>query len=134
MLPSLGSVIVLATVPGTSDIAAIIGAMFASAIAAIRSRTSYKSSWDTLSVFIASGVLGSVLPAIVIGFGYPKMWDTLTWHSWAFMGFVFGLLGWWITLKIISVGPSVLDALINSWIGRIFGASKNDTPPKPPQP
>lgn len=99
---AVASLLAVMAPPGAQDVASVMGAIFASTIAGISARTTFKTSGHVFSVLIASAFVGSVLPGILVGYYTPKFWNELTWHAWAGMGFVCGLLGWTFTHAIMT--------------------------------
>ncbi len=106
-----GSVTVVVAVVQTvnPDIAAVLGAVLASVIAVIDARKKDKSTGHTVSVLIASGFLGGMLPGALLPLKWPDI--VLPWQAWSSIGFFTGLLGWAIVLGIFRLQGRVTGAV-----------------------
>jgi F0F1-type ATP synthase assembly protein I len=89
------------------DIVAVLGAMLAAVIAVIEARKSDRSMPHTVAVLIASAFIGAVLPGAIIWSWWPDKVANMSWHLWAALGFVFGLLGWAVTAAIMALKSRV---------------------------
>jgi hypothetical protein len=114
MLATIGGAIVAVTQSRFDpDIVAVIGALFAAVISVIEARERNRTLTHTISVFIASAGVGSVLPGSIVWTWFPERIATLSWHVWAVMGGVTGLLGWSLTAAVLALRSRV-PGLVNT--------------------
>lgn len=112
------------------DIVSVLGAMLASVLAVMEARKKDRALGQTASVFLASAGFGSVLPGSIMWTVWPDKVPMLSWHVWALMGIIAGLLGWSLAAWVISLRSrliSFLDRRTNRYL-------RDDAPPPPTPP
>lgn len=119
------SVVTVAQAKVNPDMVAVLGAMLAAVISVIDARKKDRTTGHTISVLIASAFAGSVIPGAAMWFFFPEKVTTLSWHAWAALGFVVGLLGWAFTIGVLAVRSRIPWLVSNA-------ADKLGVPPTPP--
>ncbi len=99
-LLSLPCVAVVVHNPDSGDAYAVLGAIIASILALIEARKKDRELGHTLSVFLGSASMGSIVPGLVYHAAVWRGWvprdsqQLMPWQVWAFGGLLFGLNGW----------------------------------------
>jgi len=118
--------------PDSRDIMAILGAAPATWLVILEARKKDRSFGHTTGVFVSAMFSGAVAPGACVYWLLPSKAETLTWHGWALMGFVFGLIGWAIAMAIIKFAnrnaETAVVKLATRWVGR--PDKKNETTPE----
>jgi hypothetical protein len=108
--------------PETPDVYAVLGAVFATVIVTLDSKS--KTRNQVISSIMGCGGMGSVLPGLIVNQGFPTYYDTLTWHAWAFLGFLFGGIGYSLIKMIWYVAVKRAGELVEEQIERFTGKTK----------
>lgn len=90
-VPAVVAVIIGPTSP---DIYAVVGALFASVLPLLEASANNRTLGHKVSVFIASGVGGSIVPGLALYWKFGHDADALRWNVWAGAGVVSGLMSW----------------------------------------
>jgi len=93
------------------DIVACVGAAVAAFISSVEAMKSKRDLWHTVMVFVSSVAVGWIMPGVIVWFWFPSHYATLPWQAWAGLGFVFGLLGWSITLGVLRLRTKIPDVI-----------------------
>lgn len=117
------------TTPISNDILSIVGAVLATFITVIDARKRDQSRANTISVIIGSSVVGSLAPGALCYTFWPALAAHFTWHVWASLGFVGGLIGWSLMLGIIAFIRRRKEAVMNALTDRWFGHMPHKEPP-----
>lgn len=116
-----GVAVIAGTTPISNDILSIVGAVLATFITVIDARKRDQSRANTISVIIGSSVVGSLAPGAIFYTCWPAVAARFTWHVWAGLGFIGGLVGWTIMLAVIAFirhrKEAMLQALADRWLG-----------------
>ena len=106
--------------PATEDIYAVIGAMLAAVVVLVdfsaSSKAGRRGTMQFMTVFISSAFIGSIGPGSAAHWLMADQTTTLTWHTWAMLGFVFGLAGWVLTRSVLWVFNRRLPGAIDSFV------------------
>lgn len=78
--------------PETPDVYAVLGAVIATIMVTLD--TNRKTKKEVISQILGCSVVGAIAPGLLIYWFLPTKYETLTWHSWAFMGLAFGGVGY----------------------------------------
>jgi len=126
--------------PGAYDIVAVIGAMLATVIAVLDARKRDSTPANTVSVILGSSFVGSMLPGVLFLNVWPTLAARFTWHVWASLGFIAGLIGWSVVRAVGAVierrKDSLLAGLEERWLPRRAEPPRepldvrDDVPPK----
>jgi len=119
-----------ATVPGAFDVVAVIGAMLATVIAVLDARKRDCSPANTVSVILGSSFVGSMLPGVLFCNVWPELAARFTWHVWASLGFLAGLIGWTIVRAVSSFIERRKDSILASLEERYL--PRRAIPPREP--
>lgn len=96
-LPVVGIVV---SHPSSSDAYAVLGAIIASIVTLMDAQKNKRDLRHSVSVFLGSAFMGSILPGIFYQVALWGQWITedinrfLTWQVWASAGLISGLQGW----------------------------------------
>jgi hypothetical protein len=121
----MASVVAITQARFDPDIVAVLGAILAAVIAVIEAREKNRTLTHTISVFIASSGVGSVLPGSIVWTFWPEKVTTLSWHVWAIAGGVSGLLGWSLTAAVLALRSRV-PGLVNRTADRLLPPESNN--------
>jgi len=115
MIPVAGVVVMAA--PASSDIAAVLGALFASGIAVLEAYHRKRDLSEKIKAFIGAAGVGSFFPGVLVNLGVLCGWyqqsvvEGIWWQAWAFMGLICGMNAWWIIHKISNRAKSHVEGL-----------------------
>lgn len=125
---SLGAsaVVAVGQSPMNPDIVAVLGAMLAAVLAVLEARKKDRTLGHTVSVLIASAFVGSVLPGAIVWTWWPDRVAVMSWHVWAGMGFVVGLLGWAFVAAVMALKGRVPGA-VNLAAGKFLPPPNDNT-------
>lgn len=115
--------------PATEDIYAVIGAMLAAVVVLVDfsgSKGGRRSTMQFMTVFIASSFVGSIGPGATAHWFFEERAASLTWHTWAMSGFVFGLAGWVVTRSALWVFNRRLPGAIDDFVASKLPPRKDD--------
>jgi MFS family permease len=119
MFPAL--VVAMLKGPEAPDVYAVLGAVFATVIVTLDAKT--KTRRETISLIMGCGGFGSIAPGLIIHWVIPHTYELLTWHSWAFLGLVFGGFGYSLVKLIWFVAGKrageIVEERINHYTGKI---------------
>jgi hypothetical protein len=113
--------------PASEDIYAVIGAMLASVVVLVDyggTPGGRRGTMQFTTVFISSAFIGSIGPGVAANTVIPESVGVLSWHSWAMLGFVFGLAGWVLTRSVLWVFNRRIPGAIDDYV-------QSKLPPKP---
>jgi hypothetical protein len=110
------------------DIVSVLGAILAAVVAVMEARKKDRSLSHTVSVFLCSSGFGAVLPGGMMWTFFPDRVPNISWHLWALMGGVGGLLGWAFALGIMAIGRW-LPGVMSSQAKRYIPGSTEDQEP-----
>ena len=121
-LCAVAALIAVLNGPATEDIYAVIGAMLAAVVVLVdfsaANKAGRRGTMQFMTVFISSAFVGSIGPGAAAHWLMVEAAPALTWHSWAALGFVFGLAGWVVTRSVLWVFnrrlPGALDSFVSS--------------------
>lgn len=103
---------------GDLSMLAIPGAMLASFIALLKA-TQEKRSWPDRAIsMLGTSVVGSTGPSAVIHWIWPEILPKMIWQSWAFLGFIAGLIGWSIAYAFVKVTGLRSEKFANRFLKR----------------
>ena len=126
--------VAVGTSPGTQpvayDIVAVIGAMLATVIAVLDARKRDSTPANTVIVILGSSCVGSMLPGVLFCNVWPELATRFTWHIWAALGFLAGLMGWTIVRAVCAVIERRKDSILSSLEERYLPRRAN--PPREP--
>jgi hypothetical protein len=114
------------------DMVAVLGAMLATVVAVLEARKKDRSMGHTVSVLIASAFVGSVLPGGVMWTWWPERVPALSWHVWAALGFIAGLLGWAFTAAVMALRSRVPGA-VNAAADKFYPYNESRNHEKDPE-
>ena len=103
--------------PASGDIAAVLGALFASGIAVLEAYHRKRDLSEKIKAFIGAAGVGSFFPGVLVNLGVLFGWyqhsvvEAIWWQAWAFLGLICGMNAWWIVHKISSRAKSQLDKM-----------------------
>lgn len=79
------------------------GAMIAALVALLKS-TQEKRDWtEKAANSIGISAVGSTVPSAFMHYFWPEIAGKFMWQAWAFLGFMFGLLGWPLAYAFVKV-------------------------------
>lgn len=110
--------------PDRTDMVSVLGAMLATVIATLEARKKDRTLTNTVCVIIGSSFIGSIAPGAVLFNWYPELAGRLTWHAWAALGFVCGLVGWGTMQAAVHVFSKRRDKALDEAADRIFPETK----------
>lgn len=125
LLGGTGAIVAVAA-PGGADMASLFGTAMACVIVLVESRKKDRDVGNIASALAGSFSGGLIGPGVLITFFQWKEWTTaqftsdLSWHSYAFLGLVFGLMGWSFALTMYSIFTDKLPG----WLRRKFDPDK----------
>lgn len=97
------------------DIAAVCGAFFAAWLVWLTAVGGGQRRWRQVFLVSASGIVGSIAPGAAMYFEWPEEVEHLTWHAWAAMGFIAGIIAPAAVLALLKVAsrrlPDAIDRL-----------------------
>lgn len=112
--------VVVNLTPGGNDMVAVLGAMLATVIAVLEARKKDRNLGNTVCVVIGSSFIGSIAPGALFFNAWPHLAERFTWHVWAALGFLVGLIGWSVVLAAIGViqrrKDAALESLADKWL------------------
>jgi len=134
-LAAVGNIIVTAMIASIAtqfgaDIVAAVGAAVAGFIACVDANRKQHDSWQTTCVFVASVAVGWMAPGALVWFAFPSHFASMPWQAWAGLGFIFGLLGWAVTVGILALRNRI-PGVIGEFANRYF--PEKDKPKEPKQ-
>lgn len=107
------------------DIVAVLGAILAAVVSVMEARKKDRSLGHTVSVFLCCSGFGSVLPGSVMWTFFADRIPAVSWHGWALMGGVCGLLGWAVALGVMALSPRI-PGIIGKGVDRVIPSDKAD--------
>lgn len=112
----------------TRDIVAVTGALLAAAVAMLEAKEKGRPLRYQISVMLSSVAIGSTVPGWLIGWKWPEMFATLSWHGWGFFGFIAGLCGWSLVYGILKTAQRKLPAAIDQGFNRVVPSLETPNP------
>ncbi len=123
--------------PSANDMIAVLGAMLATVIAVLEARKKDRTLGNIISIVVGSSFVGSIAPGALFFNFWPNAAAGFTWHMWAALGFLCGLLGWTVVhvvFAIIRIVKRRQDGLIDGFVNRFDPAPprRGEPPDDPP--
>lgn len=109
--------------PTTADVYAVLGAILATFISLSEGHSRGRTFSHRMSVGLASAAVGAFTPGLLIFHFWPARSAVLTWHSWAALGFVFGLGGWALTHAVRRLFWERTGDVLSLLLDRLLGKS-----------
>ena len=128
--PLLPTLIAAMLAPTSQDSWSAVGASVAVVFVVADVMKRDKSFLRLMVVGLVSFFTGCTGPGIFMLYHSPEFSNKLTWHGWAFLGLVFGLIGWAVIVSIYGMGPAIGRTAAKIF-GAKFGIDTSDQNKKP---
>lgn len=113
--------------PQTSDIICVVGAALATAVVTsyVRERKR-RSIGEFITITLSCSVVGSIAPGAILYTWWPLVAMELSWHGWAALGFLAGLIGWFLVEAILKVAGNKTETAVKHLLNKYIPPETKD--------
>ncbi len=113
--------------PSSADLYAILGMAPATVIVMLYALKNERTYGHAVSVFCGAGAVGCFGPGAFAYWAFkPETLTNLTWHVWMCMGFLFAIVGWFMTYALLRLAASQSDWFMRKLFNRVMESKPDD--------